>query len=387
MEAERAQRKWKGIEVAITGRLASMPREEAIECLERAGARLVAQPGESTAVLVVGQGGPALGEDGRLTTSLRVARELRAAGAAIDILSESEFLDQLGLEEKRGELERLFTTTQLARILSVSPQRIRTWVRHGLIHPAKTVRRLSFFDFQQVATARTLSQLCREGVTPQRIRKSLEELSEWLPETERSLTQLETLEHSDVLVVRTEEGQLAETSGQLRLDFDTPPIVEPRRPRPVPSDDWFEAGVSYEEEGRLGDAVRAYAQALRVGGPRPEVHFNLGNVLFSLEEKSQAARHFQLAVDLDPDYVEAWNNLGNALAELGRADEAIVALTRALDLEPGYADAHFNLAETLANLGEYEGARRHWRAYLELDPGSTWAGVVRERLRRTEPRG
>ena len=98
---------------------------------------------------------------------------------------------------------------------------------------------------------------------------------------------------------------------------------------------------------------------------------------------SLAAHRFGQATELEPEYVEAWNNLGSTLSDMGKPDSAIAAFERALELEPHYADAHFNLAETIANLGEYERARKHWRAYLELDPASSWADVVRERLRRT----
>ena len=283
-------------------------------------------------------------------------------------------------------MHRLYTTAQLGRILNVPASRIRTWMRHDLIRPAKVVKRLSFFDFAQVATARVLSQLTRDGVTPQRLRKSLEQLADWLPDADHALAQLESFEQ-DVIVVRTEEGTLAEPTGQLRIDFESEPEPIPKLPEPKRDDAemWFEAGTSYEEEGRFADAARAYEQALKVGGgARPEIYFNLGNVLYSLEEKSLAAHRFGQATELEEDYVEAWNNLGNTLNDLGQSDSAVDAFERALRLEPDYADAHFNLAETVANLGEYERAREHWRAYLALDPMSSWADVVRERLRRTQ---
>ena len=89
------------------------------------------------------------------------------------------------------------------------------------------------------------------------------------------------------------------------------------------------------------------------------------------------------AVEVDPEYVEAWNNLGNIMADVGEVGRALECLRHALELEPSYADAHYNLAELLANEDDYEAAREHWRAYLASDPFSPTAKLCRERLART----
>ncbi len=379
-----------GMEVALTGPLASMNREEARRRLADAGATHVAAPTERTDLLVVGQGGALLGEDGKLTASLRSAHELRARGVDLEIVSEAEFLARLGLDDRRGDLHRLYTLTQLARILDVPAARVRAWMRNELIRPAQVVRRLCFFDFAQVATAKALAQLTSDGITPARIRRSLEELREWLPDADRALAQLETLERDGPLLLRTDDGDLAETTGQLRLDFgadDAPAVAEapPAPLSPLPSvgrnaDDWFELGIAAEEENMLEEAVDAYRRSLACSGPQPEVCFNLGNALYSLERPEEAATSLRQAVELDAEYVEAWNNLGVVLGELGESREALRSLRHALALEPKYADAHYNLAETLACAGDTRGAERHWRAYLDLDPSSSWADHVRARL-------
>ena len=54
----------------------------------------------------------------------------------------------------------------LAELLGVSVAVIRRWHRRGLIVPAREVRRLPYFDFHEVATARRLAQLLAAGVSP-----------------------------------------------------------------------------------------------------------------------------------------------------------------------------------------------------------------------------
>lgn len=382
-----------GLEVALTGRLASMPRDEARARIDEGGGRFVPAPTEETALLVVGQGGPPLGDDGRLTRSLRAARAMQERGHPIRIVSEEEFLARLGLEERQDDLHRLYTTDQLARILGIRPSLVRYWVRSGLIKPVREVRRLHFFDFQQVAAARALHQLTQDGVSAARIRRSLQQLAGWQPRAEQVLAQLETLEGDGPLLLRTEDGALAEPSGQLRLEFpsteprlvETPPVPSLRPvPAPQSAEDWFELGVLAESEGYLDGAEDAYRRALDLGDDRPETWFNLGNTLYSLKRRRESADCYERACELAPDYVESWNNLGNVLGEMGEVDESIRAYRHALMVSEDYLDARYNLAETLANHGRLEEAVEHWHEYLELDGTSAFARMVRERMARAE---
>lgn len=375
-------------EVAITGKLASMSREEAVRRLREAGARYAPFPGPETAYLAVGQGGPPLSADGRPTRSLLAARELAARGTGLRIVQEEEWLGLLGLAERSADVHRRYTATQLARILGVTRAELRAWVRRGLVTPEHTVGRLALFDFHQVAVARGLAELVGAGVAPSAIARSLRELQGWLGEEGAPLGALEALDESGELVVRLDDGSLAEPTGQLRLAFDGAPAPGPapvRLPRPARhASPWFERALVAEEAGRPEEAVQAYRRAIGEDGPTAEACFNLGNALYALGRRADAADAFAQATEVEPDHVEAWNNLGNVLSELARGEEAVRAYRRALAVEPTYADAHYNLGVTLAALGDPSGARRHFLCYLREDPHSPWADEVHDRLARLE---
>lgn len=391
----------RGQQVAITGTMASMTHQEAAALIRSCGGDPARHPGRKTALVVVGQEGWPVGRDGRISEDLERAKQLQDEGCPLRVVSEQEFLEMLHLagEEAGEKVRRLYTIAQLSRILKVPGRRIRAWVRRGLIRPARTEYRLDYFDFRQMTELRALRELTESGVPVEEIRRSLETLRSWFPEAEASLGQLARLEGQ--LLVRVEGGSLAEPSGQLRLGFDPPPPrsrrrteVEPTAPvlrivadiprdRPASratAEDWVERGLELEERDDLDGAVRAWEQALLNGWADAELAFNLGNLLYGLGRLDEALVRFEQAVEMDPEYVEAWNNLGGVYADVGLWEEAIRAARRALELAPDYADPHYNLAEAYAASGRYGDARLHAARYFQHDPDSPWARRLREDL-------
>jgi tetratricopeptide (TPR) repeat protein len=370
-----------GKQVAFTGRLASMTRAEAAKLVEAHGGTFVTVVSRHTAYLVVGQEGLPLTKDGALSNKLQKARELDGA-AEIRILSEEEFFDRLGVAERSGGVHRLFSTAQLCRLLRVPRDRLRSWLRQGLIRPAETTQGVCLFDFQQVTSLKTLWELSQAGVTAGQIRRSLEQLRQWLAGADEPLAQLALIERDGRLFVRLDEGQLADPSGQLQFDFagDASPTIVAGESAAPPADDWWERGFEQEERGEWQGAAESYREALLAGGPHPQLCFNLGNVLYALGQKGQAAERFRQAVELERSFSGAWNNLGNVLAELGQMDDALAAFREALEQQPAYADAHYNLADALEQAGRFSEARSHWKAYVRLEPVGPWAQHARRRL-------
>jgi tetratricopeptide (TPR) repeat protein len=374
-----------GKHVAFTGRLASMTRAEAAELVQAHGGHFVAMVNRRTSFLVIGQDGWALQKDGRLTNKLRTARSLQQAGYGIKVVSEEELLTQLGSRTPTEGVRRLYSIAELSRLLKIPGNRLRAWVKSGLIHAVETEHGISHFDYSQVVSAKTLCDLIQAGVKSDRLKRSMRQLQRWVKNLEEPMQQLAILERDGELLVRLENG-LAEPTGQRCFDFADPvdgETVSLSQPI-VPADEWFELGCEHEDAQRFDEAVKAYRQALLTGGPNPTLCFNLANALYALGEKGPASERFYQAVELKPDFVEAWNNLGTALADLGQHEDSLAAYRKALELEPSYADAHYNLADLLEEMGRASEACRHWQAYVQQDPHSEWGRHARGRLARKE---
>ncbi len=376
-----------GKRVALAGRLASMTRAEAARLISAHGGIFARSVTRTPTIVVVGREGWPLARDGRPTRKLRKALALAKQGYDVEILPEEELLSRLHCPS--GRLQRHFTLRELAQMLAVSPVRLNTWLRAGLIAPAATVDGLHYFDFRQVAGAKSLCELVRSGITTARLRQSLRRLRGWLGDIDDPLAQLTRLEHSRQLVVRLDNGQLAEPGGQLLFEFsgqpsDTMPTSVPWVSQVQSPEEWFELGCRAEDRGDFHQAAHAYRQALLAGGPTAETCFNLANTLSSLGKYARAGERYRQVLELDPNFWEAWNNLGTVLTYDGENEEAVEAYRQALRLHPHYADAHYNLADTLEELGRGTESLDHWRTYLQLEPLGAGAEYARACLRRLE---
>jgi tetratricopeptide (TPR) repeat protein len=95
-------------------------------------------------------------------------------------------------------------------------------------------------------------------------------------------------------------------------------------------------------------------------------------------------RHYQRALDLNPDYADAHVNIGNLLVREQKQDDAIPHYAEALRIRPDEADAHFNWGVALAQQGKYDEAIAHFRQAVAIRPNFELAKQYIERATRLE---
>jgi hypothetical protein len=289
-----------GKEIALSGRLFSMSRTQAVQRILRAGGRPVREPGPATAILVAGNAltphprGERRPQPGPLPAA-------EAANAAIRLVEERSSCACSG----QDELEDFSACTPRSRSAASPGPRwpVRSWVRRGLLRPARLSHRLAWFGFQDILTARNLARLSQAGVPAATIHRSLSKIAGWLPEGDRILGQLEA--YAAGLSLRLPDGGRAEPSGQRLMDFPGDSATQSKRreegqaradvPLPEPEAvDWFSQGLEAEERGELQAAAELYTRALEASA-RPDVLFNLGNVLYELGQEALAAERYPQA--------------------------------------------------------------------------------------------
>jgi tetratricopeptide (TPR) repeat protein len=383
--------------VAFVGKLGGVTKREAQQLVRQYGGTAAEKLSGDVDLVVVGADElPLVDQDELLNEETRRA----AAEGRLEIISETLLWQRLGLVESEQNVRRLYTPAMLAELLDVSVVTIRRWRRRGLIVPAREVRRLPYFDFQEVATARRLAQLLAAGASPAAVEKQLAELSRFVPEVQRPLAQLSVIVEGRQLLLRQGEG-LIEPGGQMRFDFEaleqeSEQAVETGEPRstvsledyfaqhaqPPSADEMLAFAGQLEDEGHLEQAVEMYRVFLSAVGPVPEICFQLAELLYRLGDVSAARERYYMAIELDENFVEARANLGCVLAESGQFELAVAAFEGALRYHEDYPDAHYHLARTLDDTDRREDAERHWDRFLELAPNSPWADEARLRLER-----
>ncbi len=381
--------------MALVGKLAGMSKRETQQLVRRQGATVIDKPDATATLIVVGEKELPLGD----APEAAFADDVRAAveRGTLEIIGETQLWQRLGLVDREQHIHSLYTPAMLARLLGVSVSTIRRWQRRGWIVPAREVRRLAYFDFQEVATARRLTELLAAGMSPGAIEKQLAALARYLPGIKRPLAQLSIIVEGRDLLVRQGDG-LVEPGGQLRFDFGAQreDVVSAERSVLFTSEVLAFAGHAaeapltpaamlrlageLEDQGDLRGAADLYRAALAAGGPSAETCFLLAELLYQLHELPAARERYYMAIELDEDYVEARANLGCVLVDLGEKELAVSAFEGALEFHDAYPDVHYHLARVLDDLGRASEAAAHWRSFVELAPGSPWADEARERL-------
>jgi superkiller protein 3 len=84
---------------------------------------------------------------------------------------------------------------------------------------------------------------------------------------------------------------------------------------------------------------------------------------------SDAITDFRHAVELRPNFAEAWNELGFALRQTGQYGEALSAYDQALRLRPNFPEALEYLGEAYVKLGRLDDAQAILNRLSSLDSG------------------
>jgi tetratricopeptide (TPR) repeat protein len=285
--------------------------------------------------------------------------------------------------QQPGELDRPaapsgYSTKDVAALLGLSAEQVRSYVRAGFLAPEQGPRGEYYFSFQDLILLRTAKGLLAARVPRRRVRLALQNLREQLPE-DRALTGVRISAQGHHVVVRDGRDLWNPESGQAVFDFElselareasTLPLRTPetKEDEPEGAEDWFERGNELEEVSPE-EAMAAFRRALEIDPGLADAHVNLGRLLHERGEAAAAERHYRLALAARPEDATAAFNLGVALQDLGRLADAAAAYERALEIDRKLADAHYNLAGLYERLGQPEAAFRHLRTYRTLIQG------------------
>lgn len=267
---------------------------------------------------------------------------------------------------------RLYTSGEVAKILNLSPARIRSFVRAGFIRPARERRSLRF-TFKDLIFLKTAKGLLDSSVPSQTVVRMLSSLKRQVP-PDQHLSSVKIYADGRRIVVWDGKARWQPDSGQFLFNFAAGtmernlPAAEKRQElnkTRLTAEHWFNLGVELESTS-VQEARRAYAMALEIDAHMPSAHLNLGRLYHDAKELKQAEAHYRAAGASAPQDPAPRFNLGVLMEDLHQPLAAIRAYREALRLDPAFADAHYNLGLLCEALGNKAEAVAHFRAARKL---------------------
>ena len=127
-------------------------------------------------------------------------------------------------------------------------------------------------------------------------------------------------------------------------------------------------GLIKAQSGQMGEAHRLMSAALKINPNAPDALVNFANVLHALKRDAEALAHLDKALTLRPGDQEALLYRGNALSALDRPQEALACFDAVLARNPAHGDALLNRGTALARLGRHADALTDFDVILARAP-------------------
>ncbi len=324
------------------------------------------------------------------------------------IATETQLLQRLfPSEDHTKDLTALYTPVMLAELLSVTVADVRRWYQRGLIAPVRVIKRLPYFDLEEVFSARRLSLLLQNGVRPASIEKKLNALRRLNPGVLPLLASNDLVIQGKNVYLR-QNAHLLESSGQLLLDFESIEYDQETardRGETLPENlhgihGRIEDLSGFDSETALESLESIFSRetdtleeetfpALSVSAPGsdvgwvdddPETETIVGRSAAHLREMPQERDWSRSLSFLDPPSsfpgkssfenrisIHQMRNSAFALDEAGKLDEAEEMWRNTLFAAGANAEDAFQLGEILYRKGNLAGARERFSMAIELD--------------------
>ncbi len=124
---------------------------------------------------------------------------------------------------------------------------------------------------------------------------------------------------------------------------------------------WANWGAVLQMVGDLKTAEQCYRKALEINADALG-YFNLGTNLYDQGAHGQAIEAFNQALQLDPQFADAWNDLGEIYRDQGNMEEAVRCYRAALQADSRHGRANYNLGESYCLGDQFEQAIPYFAA-------------------------
>ena len=143
------------------------------------------------------------------------------------------------------------------------------------------------------------------------------------------------------------------------------PPTTPKQDNKALAKEWYDKGLS--EKTDMNKQIEFYTKAIQLDPNYKDAYNNRGISKKNLGRYTEAITDYDKAIQLDPNYKDAYNNRGVSKYNLSKYTEAITDYDKAIQLDPNYAKAIASKGCSLVKLGRYGEAVDTINKALKLD--------------------
>src|ERR671924_972187 len=131
--------------------------------------------------------------------------------------------------------------------------------------------------------------------------------------------------------------------------------------------DLYRKGINHMANEKLEDAIRSFELAIRIDPKYVDAWIKKGYAHFHLDEYTAAISSYDKALEIDLNNAEAWNLKGLAYYKMKNYDQAIRACEKAIDINPNDAMSWYNRACYLTLVGNVDEGMEALKRSIEID--------------------
>ena len=129
--------------------------------------------------------------------------------------------------------------------------------------------------------------------------------------------------------------------------------------------------IAQIKQGEFDKAVESYKIAIKIDPQNAGYYLNLGNALAELRRFEECVASYDKAIELKTDYAAAYGNRGHILlAYLNDPEGALIFFEVALGLQPDFVETYINQGQAYSNLNQDEKSINSFLKALEINPNS-----------------
>ncbi|WP_204103777.1 MULTISPECIES: CHAT domain-containing tetratricopeptide repeat protein [Spirulina sp. CCY15215] len=149
---------------------------------------------------------------------------------------------------------------------------------------------------------------------------------------------------------------------QTASNLETPQDINPE------AKTLFNRGADLYYAGDIRGALSCCEQAIEIQPNYLDAYNGRGTALNEMGRKEEAIADFNKALEIQPNDHHAYTGRGTALREMGRKEEAIADFNKALEIQPNDHHAYNGRGNALNDMGRHEEAIADYNKALEIQP-------------------